>query len=167
MENFTKLHHSLLMTLSCIFSSCSMLIGGGDTHTKHEDYSFTIDSKVWMSTEKDQSDYAYVNPDTGNHIIVNSICKKYDKVPLGELHQNLLSGISKIKIDNEKTFKLQDRNARKIAGKGEMDGVDFHFNIITLKKNRCTFDLLLIGNQDFNLQEEKSFEKMLNTLKVP
>lgn len=149
-----------------IITSCSYFIpSSNDRDLKSNDYTFTIDKTKWKLADPDIADYAYYNPSTGSHLILNSICKKYMKTDVKELVNNLLTGIKKLEIKNTSNFKLYNRDAVKVDGTGEIDGVDFKFIVTTFKRNRCTFDFLFLSTQKrLPAREVETYQNLINSV---
>ena len=133
-------------------------------YEKSERYKFIINSQEWDEVEPDLSDHAYENNKSGSHIFINTLCKKYESNSLDQLSQNMLKGIPNIKIKRTETT-LHNRNAITIDGKGDLDGVPFNFKSITFKRNRCTYDFVLVNSKTESFQDEESqLKKIIESL---
>ena len=108
----------LVMTL--LFFSCSTLVPDPSRkHRKNENYKFSINENFWKETEPDTSDYAFVNPKTGSHLVLNSLCKKYENSDLNRLKSSLLAGINNLDLNREEIVDFAGRKAKVVEGKGE------------------------------------------------
>ncbi len=127
-----------------------------------------FNEKNWKEIEADDSDYAYMNKDTGSIIFINSFCKKHDSTSLPYLVSHLFAGIEAFEIEEKLTLSLFEREAIKTKANGKLDGVKNFFLMYVVNKNRCTYDFILISKTSKIREEDASgLEKLLQGVNIP
>lgn len=146
MRTFSNL---MLVILPCLclsyLLSCSLLTSD-PRELKSKNYSVEIlEGGGWKTIPPDLSDFAFINEDSGAVFTTNSICKKYQTSSLDILFDNILSGIEELKIIYKKKVSFAKRAALMAHATGMIDGVTTNFYVLTFKRNRCTYDFILIS----------------------
>lgn len=147
----------ICLALSFAMLSCAFL-GGSNVDLKSKEYSLNFNRPDWLEIDPDTSDKAFRNTKTGSVIVLNTTCKKYDSTSLEHLAQKLLAGISNVEVLDQGSAIYFDREGHHMVISGAIDGVPIKMKTITIRKNRCIYDLSLISNND------KSFESDINAL---
>lgn len=107
--------------------------------------------KPWKEMNADASDYALENTQTNSLFILNSACRKYEASNLNTLTSSILSGIDNLFFIEKKKSFYQEREAAEVTASGTLDGVQRFFKIITIQKDNCIYDYVLISTNDKNL----------------
>lgn len=110
--------------------------------------------KHWREINPESSDYALENSDTKSLFIFNSACRKYEGSNLSTLTSSILAGINDLKILEKKSSFYQEREAAEVMASGNIDGVERFFKIITIHKNNCIYDYVLISTSHKNLTND-------------
>lgn len=110
--------------------------------------------RPWKEISADASDYALENKQTKSLFILNSACRKYEASNLSTLTSSILSGIDNLKIIEKKNSFYQEREAAEVVASGTLDGVERFFKIITIHKNNCIYDYVLISTNQKNLETD-------------
>lgn len=113
------------------------------------------------STEAMRADMAYENPDTGAIISLNSICRKYNKLSLDTLTENLVRGVGDRKTVSRKEISLDGAKALDSLFEGVVDGVFLHMRTVVMIKNDCTYDFIHVTVPKRELGDPESFDKFL------
>jgi len=107
--------------------------------------------KPWKEINAEASDYALENSQTKSIFILNSACRKYESSNLNTLTSSILSGIENLNVTERTNAFYQEREAAEVTASGALDGIQRHFKIITIHKNNCIYDYVLISTNQKNL----------------
>jgi len=160
--------NSIIIGLALLVcSSCSLLVGSSDNDLKSETMRINYLSSNWQPITPDSADYAVQNPVSGSVITANSMCKKYDSTSLKHLTINILSGVeSPIELSSI-TLQFNAREALQTAIKGKLDGVLTFMDILTVRKNRCVYDFILISpNRKTFERDQRDFKQFLSDVDI-
>ncbi len=114
----------------------------------------------WNEINNAGSDYALVNNATKSIFLFNSSCRKYEGSNLNTLTSSILAGIEDATIIERKNVFYQGREAAEITASGNTDGVIRYFKIITIQKNSCIYDYILISTSIKNLDTDSASFKI-------
>lgn len=114
----------------------------------------------WSEISTEESDYALQNKNTKSLFLFNSACRKYEASTLSALTSSMLAGIEDVKITEKNTVTHQGRDAVEVAANGKLDGVLRFFKIVTIQKNNCIYDYVLISTNQKNLSNDSSAFKL-------
>jgi hypothetical protein len=162
-----KIFKILLCLLIC---SCSVFNGNDNgTYKKNNDITnpFLKDaSSPWENIKSEGSDFALQNKKSKSIFLFNSACRKFEASSLNALTSSLLTGIDDIEIIKRSNINFKDREAQEIKAIGKVDGVKTFFNIVTLQKNYCIYDYVIISTTlkklDADYEIYKSFINRIN-----
>lgn len=156
-----------LLVLATLTQGCAILGGGDDPVVKAEDYTYSNPEGSFEKVSISSADAVWQSRKTGNTIAVNSMCQKYVNVSLTNLQNNILAGIEDLEIIEESQPMFNRRRSKRVLAKGNTDGVPIQIDLLTLKKNTCTFDIAYIGRTKTFENERTLFSKFLQRFKVP
>lgn len=150
-----------------IFSSCTSLLINENNHLryKNENLKISLPSNSWEMLTPDKSDYAMINKKTKSIIMINSLCKKYLSHNFNDLFNGMTAGISNLKVKSKKIIKFSGRKASEFEIMGDVDGVKTHVKGLTLKKNRCIYDFILMAKSVIKKNDLKDFNTLLQDFK--
>jgi hypothetical protein len=114
----------------------------------------------WNEINSEGSDYALNNQKTKSIFLFNSSCRKYEGSTLNALTSSILTGIENVKITERKNVFYQERESVEVTAFGNLDGVTRYFKIITIQKNSCIYDYVLISTNNKNLELDSVDLKM-------
>lgn len=162
---------NILILVFCFFTlSACALFGNNDPRAdKSKEYEVAFSDSLWTSISPDMADLAFLNNGTGSIMTANSQCKKYEKTTLDQLAENILrgSGIEGLEIVEKNPTTFSEREALKVIAFGKVDGVKTYFTLLTLRKNRCVYDFILVSNSEKSFKkDQKDFERFLKTVKI-
>lgn len=121
----------------------------------------------WNEINSEGSDYALINSKSKSIFLFNSACRKFESSNLSNLTSSLLSGIENIEILDRKSSTLNDRDAVEVLVSGKLDGVQRFFKIITIQKNSCIYDFMLIAKNKKTIdQDSPSLNEFITRIKI-
>jgi hypothetical protein len=163
---FKKINIIKLILYSIVVSSCSFILPSKTGVIKSETYSVRFQDSQWEAVSPDESDLAFNHKKLGSILLANSMCRKYESTSLKNLTFNLFAGVENFKIVTRKPIKFSERDALKSYATGVLDGVKVNFITVTLKKNRCIYDFVLISLAPNKSERDKHFDKFLNSVEI-
>ncbi len=166
-----ELARGLIAVLACaaLGPGCALLFPDR-TAPKSSSYEVTAPGTPWHrlavgddpnATDAMKADVAYENPDTGAIISLNSICRKYNKLSLDQLTENLVRGVGERKQVARKEIKLDDVDALDTLYEGVVDGVFLHLRTVVALKDDCTYDFIHVTVPKREVGHPKAFDDFL------
>lgn len=104
----------------------------------------------WIEMNSEGSDFALQNKKTKSIFLLNSSCRKYEASNLNALTSSILTGLDDIKIIEKKNVYYQEREAASVSASGKLDGILRFIKVITIQKNNCIYDYVLIATNKTN-----------------
>ena len=153
----------------CFFQSCAVFFPDR-TAPKSSSYHVHPPAPPWHrlavgddpnSLDSLKADMAFENPDTGGIISVNSICRKYNKLSLEELTNNLLRGVGERKAISANNLELDGARALDSIFEGIVDGVKLQLRTVVMIKDDCTYDFIHVSVPHREKDGSKTFEAFL------
>ena len=147
----------LLIIVIIAIASCS---SERNNYSKSESVTNHIAKNIpspWKQISGEGSDFALTNNTTKSIFLFNSSCRKYEGSNLNSLTTSLLTGIDELNINERKSIFIQERDASEISLSGKIDGVQRFLKIITVQKNSCIYDFVLIATNAKNLSGDSSY----------
>jgi hypothetical protein len=121
--------------------------------------------KEWISINRESSDYAITNKISNSVFLVISACRKFEASNLEYLTSAILTGVDVVNVIEKKIIRFQERDALDMTVLGKVDGVERFFHLITLQKNNCIYDLVLIATSEKNLnQDNRDFSNFIQRI---
>lgn len=143
------------------------MFSSAPTNNKSSKISINFNAKNWVQVDSDQSDFAYKNIKSNSFLIINSNCKKYIANSLKGLTATMLSNITDLTIEKQTTHILKKREALSTYASGKVDGIKTHLVIITIKKNRCIYDFILISaSKDSMAMDNSALMELINNSSI-
>ncbi len=144
-----------LIILALLFTACSSTENGPYKKSKQVDNQLEENvPSPWREVNAEGSDYALQNRLTNSFFLFNSACRKYEGSNLNTLTSSILTGIEDLKIIEKKNSTYQEREAAEVLASGKLDGVERFFKIITIQKNNCIYDYVLISTSKKNIETD-------------
>jgi hypothetical protein len=153
--------HILLLTFIFFFCSCASTDSG--LYKKSSTVVNQLKNEPpapWSAINAEGSDYALQNKNTKSLFLFNSACRKYEASSLSALTSSMLTGIEDVKITEKNNVFYQDREGVEVAANGKLDGILRFFRIVTIQKNNCIYDYVLISTNQKNLDTDSSALKI-------
>ena len=148
--------HLLFLSLFLLYCSCSTDNG---LYKKSPNVVNHLTKEIpipWAEISTEESDYALQNQKTKSLFLFNSACRKYEASSLNALTSSMLSGLEDVNITDKKTVTYQERDAVEVMASGKLDGVLRFFKIVTIQKNNCIYDYILISTNQKNLDGDSA-----------
>jgi hypothetical protein len=114
----------------------------------------------WLQIRADRQSVAYHHA-SGGTIAAGVTCGDGDDVPLDVLTNHLLFGVSDRRERARTSMFVDGRAALRTRLEGTVDGVAIALDIVVLKKDGCTCDLLLIASPQVMAQRQPDFERLI------
>ena len=155
LERYMKILILIIMIIA--FTSCS---SEKNNYTKSESVTNHLIKNTpapWKQISGEGSDFALANNTTKSIFLFNSSCRKYEGSNLNSLTSSLLTGIDELNIIDRKNIFIQDRDATEVSASGKIDGVQRFLKIITIQKNSCIYDFVLIATNSKNMTNDSTY----------
>lgn len=110
--------------------------------------------RPWSEINSESSDYALQNEKTKSIFLFNSACRKFEGSNLNALTSSILSGLDDLQITEKKNVFYQEREAVEVTANGKLDGIARYLKIVTIQKNNCIYDYVLISTNQKNLDTD-------------
>lgn len=146
-----------------LLSSCSLFFGSETPKSaKGKEYSIKYQSPDWIQKKDDRSDYVFENTKDGRIFLSNSFCEEFQDQPLEQLAQKTFRQIDKFNSGKGEHLTFHNREAYRVNGTGEVDGVKVALKLMNTRRNNCYFDFLAIDPK--NSPKDDSFDAFLNSV---
>ncbi|HJN73563.1 MAG TPA: hypothetical protein QGF58_06470 [Myxococcota bacterium] len=100
----------------------------------------------WKKVAAGGADFAFRNRSDAAVIYADSNCgARFEDAPLEDLATHMTFGVSTGEPSFEETYELDGRTAYTSRALGELDGVPVELGTTVLKKDRCTYDIVVIA----------------------
>lgn len=135
-----------LMCFLLFLSGCSLFFGGKEAPktAKGTRYKIDFNHSDWKAKKDNRSDYVFQNAD-GRILLSNSFCDEFQEQPLDRLAQKTFNSIKNFKSQTKKYTAFHDREAYRIEGSGQVDGVKVNLRLLNTRRDNCYFDFLSIS----------------------
>ena len=107
------------------------------------------------------------NPESGAIISLNSICRKYNKLSLDNLTENLVRGVGERKTVRRKEIDLDGTTALDTLFEGVVDGVFLHLRTVVMTKDDCTYDFIHVSVPKRETGNPRVFDEFLASFHTP
>lgn len=154
----------LILPLLLTLSSCSIFFGSdpGPQSAKGKQYSVNFGKPQWIYRPDERSDYVFEHQD-GRIMLSNSFCEEFQDQPLDQLARRTFNNISHYQSSLKEYTTFKHREAYRIEGAGEVDGVQVKLKLLNTRRNNCYFDFLAITPESIK-EDDKSFEEFLDSV---
>lgn len=151
----------------CALSGCISLSIPSGAGKKARDVGFVAPAPGFREIGDEIADKAWVNDRTGNTVSFMSDCGGKSDPGLEQIQSDALSVLNDLKIENEKRFPFNGREALSAVASGTMDGVPVRMKVVSLKKNSCNYVLSYTGvARSFNA-DVRAFDQFVEGFKAP
>ncbi|HLB59605.1 MAG TPA: hypothetical protein VJL87_05945, partial [Bdellovibrionota bacterium] len=133
---------------------------------KSEDYQVMKVNRGWATLVETLADVAYVNRETGATISLTSTCEKYKDIPLDQLMDNVLLGMSDAKKLKDEKFTLDEREALRVVLIANADGVPVKTQVIVMRKNFCIYDFIYTARPQNYDSQVNTFDQFVRSFHV-
>lgn len=151
----------------CLFiCSCSAFIPGPEG-SPNKTYKVNFNNSDWSAIGPDSSDHAFVSTKTKSTIVAQSFCKKFQTASLETLSSTIFNGIDDLVVIEKNDLSIASREALRTLAHGTIDGVKVFLNLVSVQKDLCLFDFVLISTSLDNMKKDSTvFEEFLKGLSL-
>lgn len=163
-----KTTHRLFLLLPIIFllNSCITIGVSKDTQPA-KNLEFKAPASPFSDLKSKTGDKAWISSKTNNVISYISDCAPTQDPSLDQLEQDALSGLDKLEIKSREEIPYNQRTARTTVGEGFIDGVKVKLNVVSFKKNACSYNLIYGGVAERFDRESSEFKQFTENFRAP
>ncbi|MCC6645348.1 MAG: hypothetical protein IT374_07250 [Polyangiaceae bacterium] len=159
-----------LLSLAAALALSAASCGGGATYDgvryRADDLAFRAGPvpASWRRLETSHGRLAFRDDAAAATVIVNGRCgKDGDDTPLAALTNHLFLQFTEREVESEQTVPFDGREAQKTVLTAKLDGVQFRFFAVVLKKDGCVYDLVLMAEPSTFDAARGPFERFVST----
>jgi len=146
-----------------LLTSCSIFFGSDTPKSaKGSEYKVGFDQSRWEAKKDERSDYVFENKEDGRILLSNSFCEEFQEDPLDQLAMKTFRTINKFQAQKKEYTTFNNREAYRVSGTGEVDGVKVNLKLLNTRRNNCYFDFLSID--PLSATKDDAFEKFLGSV---
>lgn len=146
-----------------LLTSCSLFFGSDSPKSaKGSGYEVDFGDKDWVLSKDERSDYVFENKTDGRILLSNSFCGEFQDDPLDQLALKTFRTINKFEAKAKDYATFQNREAYRVSGTGEVDGVKVNLKLLNTRRNNCYFDFLSID--PMSATKDDAFERFLSAV---
>lgn len=163
-----KTTHQILFFLPLIFllNSC-ITIGGSKDPQPAKNLEVGSPEGSFAILKSKTGDKSWKSSRTNNVISYLSDCAPNQDPSLDQLDQDALAGLEKMEIKTREEVPYNQRTGRNTIAEGFIDGVKVKLNVLSFKKNNCSYTLIYGGVSDRFDSEASVFKKFTESFKAP
>lgn len=163
-----KTHHQFLLLLLCLpFLKSCITIGGSKEPQPAKNLEFKVPGSPFSDLKSKTGDKTWISSKTNNIISYISDCTPTQDPTLDQLEQDALSSLDKPEIKQRDEFNYNQRLGRNTVAQGLVDGVKVKINVISFKKNTCSYNLIYGGVADRFDTESQEFKLFVENFRAP
>ena len=162
-----KLQHVAFIFLFGSLLSCVSVDLKPKAPTKSKIYRFAEPQAPFKKMDSDQADHAWQNSKNGNTIAVLSECSETRDPSLSGIESETINALTNPQTLKTENIQFSDRGALHTVVEGQVDGVNVKMEILTLKKNSCSYTLSYIGRSKTFEKDQPSFNQFLKGFVIP
>lgn len=160
-------HLKFVLYFSMYIISGCISIGVAQKPEAAKNLIFAAPSEPFFDHTSKTGDRVWISRKTGNSISYLSDCSANTDPSLELLESESLSGIENLEILESHFREFNHRKAKETLASGTLDGVTIKMNVISLKKNSCTYTLLFAGKKEHFDSEISFFNQFKESFKAP
>lgn len=167
-ENCMKtIQRAFIFLLTALFLSSCITIGVSKDPQPAKNLDYKTPSKPFSDLKTKTGDKAWISSQTNNVISYISDCSPSNDPSLETLEQDALAGLEKLEIKSRDDVSYNQRTARATIGEGFIDGVKVKLNVLSFKKNNCSYSLIYGGVADRFDSEQAQFKQFTENFRAP
>ena len=149
-----------------IFSGC-LSVSLTPKISKADDVQFTQPNGRFEKIKSQGADEAWQDKKFGHSISFLSACNDPADPSLESIEKDMLTSFDSAKLLNTSLAFFDGRESRKSQAQGSIDGIQTTLEILTFKKNNCTYSISYVAvSKNFEL-DLPIFHKFLESFKAP
>jgi hypothetical protein len=130
------------------------------------DYKYFAPDASFQKIESEQTDLAWQNQKSGNTIAVLTECSETSDPTLADLEEDMTQVLSEPKVVKTENLMFEEREALRSLIDGKVDGIAVKVDVLTFKKNSCSYTLTYMGRAQGFEKEHAAFDSFLKGFKV-
>ena len=134
--------------------------------TKSEGYSFANPGNNFEEWKTDLADHAWKSTKTGNMISVISECSKKKDPSLTSIEGEALQALTDVKVLSTEEKIFSGRGALQTTVQGKLDGIRMKMEVLSIKKNFCSYTFSYTGRDNQFEQEAAIFSQFLSGISI-
>jgi hypothetical protein len=158
---------SIPLSLSLLFAGCVSVNIKPKALLHSKEYKFQAPDSSFRKIANEQTDLAWQNEKTGNTIAILSECSETRDPSLSDLEGEMSQALNDPKLLKTQNITFEDRDALRSLIEGKVDGVTVDVDVLTFKKNSCSYTLTYVGRAQGFEKDHAVFENFLKGFKVP
>ena len=152
---------SLTICSGCVSVSLSPKI------SKANNVEFKAPSQPFESIYPPGADKAWQDKNLGNSISFMSTCNDPSDPSIEIVEKDMLNNLQAVKIKETKNDFFNGRESRRSQAEGDVDGIPTKVEVLTFKKNSCTYSLMYVAIAKHFEQDLSAFQNFLASFKAP
>lgn len=157
----------ILLSLSLLVASCVSVNLKPKAALHSNEYKFQAPASSFRKINSEQTDFAWQNEKSGNTIAVLSECSETRDPSLSDLEAEVSQVLTDSKVIRTQPATFEEREALRTLIEGKIDGVSASVDVLTFKKNSCSYTLTYMGRSQGFEKDHAVFENFLKGFKVP
>lgn len=117
-------------------------------------------SPEWIRVEGRRTSQSFHHR-LGGTIATEVTCRDSDDVPLDILTRHLLFGVANQEERSWVEWPLAGRLGRRTVVSGVLDGIPLLFDLAVIRRDHCTYDLMLIATAKVFQDRQRDFDRLL------
>lgn len=148
-------------------ASCVTVKLANEPGQKASGVEYKAPPKPFEKDSRNEVDAAWKNSKNGNVISYLSDCNDPTDPPLEQIVAGITSGLADLKVMEESSPMVQDREAKRVHASGKVDGVPSEIELLAFKRNHCIYILSYIGVKKAFSENRAEFNRFVDGFKAP
>jgi hypothetical protein len=161
---------TILMTLMAAFTflsaGCVSVNLKPKTAQHSIDYKYLTPDSSFQKIESEQTDLAWQNQKSGNTIAVLTECSETADPSLTDLEADMTQVLNESKVVKTENLMFEEREALRSMIEGKVDGIAVKLDVLTFKKNSCSYTLTYMGRAQGFEKDHSAFDSFVKGFKV-
>jgi len=155
------------LSLALLVAGCVSVNLKPKSAVHSKEYKFQAPDSSFKKIDNEQTDMAWQNEKTGNTIAVLSECSETRDPSLSDLEGEMSQALNDPKVIKTQQITFEDRDGVRSWLEGKVDGIVVNVDVLTFKKNSCSYTLTYMGRALGFEKDRATFENFLKGFKVP
>lgn len=160
-----SLQRFLILAVAVLYAAC-VSVDLKPKHVPAKNVRYEEPRKPFRRLHDDELANAWRNPATGNSISFFTNCDEGNDFGLKQLQQDALSALETRKILEEKSLRVGEQPALATVAEGSLDGVRVKMQILSFRKNGCSYSLSYVASPDRYSNDLSAFQSFIDGFEV-
>ena len=152
--------------LPLVFTAC-LSVSLSPKITKSDNVQFSPPDRQFEKINSPGADQAWQDKKLGNSISFLSSCDDPADPTLENIERDMLGSLDNAKVLNTRDAFFDGRESRKSRAEGSIDGIQATIEVLTFKKNNCTYSISYVATKKNFETDLPVFNKFLESFKAP